>query len=76
MPSGIIKEVKMIKIKKEKLENNSATKQMFKDLKEEELVEDMKKNFKKVWGMTYEEYEEKLNSPFMRAFVKEARKRF
>jgi len=66
----------MIKIKKEKLENNSATKQMFKDLKEEELVEDMKKNFKKVWGMTYEEYEKKLNSPFMRAFVKEARKRF
>ncbi len=41
-----------------------------------EAIKEMKENFPKTWGMTYEEFEKRISSPGMIILVKELRKKF
>lgn len=43
-------------------------------MKKEEAIEQMKKDFSKIWGMTYEEFEERISTPEMKILVEKLRR--
>ena len=45
-------------------------------MNKEKAIKQMKEDFPNVWGMTYEEFEEKINNPKMKYLVKEFREKF
>lgn len=45
-------------------------------MNKEETIEQMKKDFTSVWGMTFEEFEERISTPKMKILVDKLREKF